>query len=353
MIVRIPIFIFLVLIMSSFFWEDEEKKLRQLHQSAEVAMQGGDFETAREAYEELIKRIDMRNPQKYRVDWPTYIDSVLRLTEAYEALGEFEEGKKALSLLLGRKPPSPLLSRVKVAQARLVAREQTPGEAYVNMKYAVSDHSLETWGSTDLSFFRALEFSLDDYYDSLIQKAKRYQVSHFYKEAIALYEEILHVPLIIKSKHLPSSVNIKKLTRSIDVMPTILSLNGWKPDEKSQQIDGRTLVGVIEGSEEDERDSFFMTTYLDRFDSDVISETFEKYAYRSGKWKLIYNKDSKNVELYDLEKDPVEANDLSKLLPEKCEQLLKTLCAEVDVKREWTDDEKAEMAKRLKDLGYL
>ncbi|MFZ0564807.1 MAG: tetratricopeptide repeat protein [Chlamydiales bacterium] len=189
--VRLGFFIFLFLITTSFFWEDEEKKLRQLHQNAELAMQEGDFERAKEAYVELIDRIDIRTSQKYQVDWPTYIDSFLRLTEAYESLGNYEEGKQALTKLLDRHPPPRLASRVQLALARLVAREKPAGVAYVNLKSVVHSYPPETWRLEDLSYFRALELSLDSYYDSLIQKAKRFQLSNVYSEAITLYQEIL------------------------------------------------------------------------------------------------------------------------------------------------------------------
>lgn len=168
-----------------------------------------------------------------------------------------------------------------------------------------------------------------------------------------LYEEVLHIPLIIRSRSLPCGVNIDKLSRSIDVMPTILSLYGWEPDQRSLKMNGRSLFDVIDGKEGKERESFFMTTYLDRFDKDVVSESFEKYGYRYGKWKLIYNKYTRNLELYDLEQDPCEVNNLSKQLPEKRDDLFRTLCTEIEVERSRSDAEKEEIAKRLKDFGYL
>ena len=168
-----------------------------------------------------------------------------------------------------------------------------------------------------------------------------------------LYEDVLHIPLIIKSKSLPSGVEVKELTRSIDIAPTLLTLNSWEPDPNCLQMDGRDLSDVIDGNETTAIDMLCMTTYLDRFDKDVISESFEKYGYFDGRWKLIYNKDSKSQELYDLQKDPKETNDVSGQFSEKRDELFKTICREIDTEKKLTEKEKSEISKRLKDLGYI
>ncbi len=145
MILRSFLLIILFLTTVSFFWEDEEKKLRQLHQSAEIAMQGSDFKAAKEAYIELVDRIDIRPSKKYRVDWPTYIDIVIRLTHAYEAMNEIAEAKKTIEVLAALHPPPEFLARIQLIQVRLAARQKSPGRTYVEMKSVISNHPSEEW----------------------------------------------------------------------------------------------------------------------------------------------------------------------------------------------------------------
>ncbi len=183
----------LLLVFSSFFWSaDEEKQLRNLHQNAEAAIKKHDFEEAKTSYEELISRIGVNTTQKYCVDWPAYVDIVLRFTEACEAVGDCEEGEKALTRLLMKNPPIEQQPRIKLMRARLNSTLKSPGDAYREMQSVTQTLPEEAWKKEDRSFFYALQYSLDSHYDALGRKAKRYLVTGFYNEAITLYEEILH-----------------------------------------------------------------------------------------------------------------------------------------------------------------
>lgn len=193
------------IVLASFFWsDDEEKQLRTLHQSAEAALKKEAFSDAKEAYGELISRIGVNTSQKYSVEWPTYIDAVIRYAEACEALGEMEEGEKALSRLLLRNPPAAHISRIKLMHARLTASRKSPGEAFREMEEVVAQLPPGEWKKEDLTFYHALEYSLNSLYDQLMHKAKRYLVTGYYNEAIALYEEILTA---IEAGHYPKAVS--------------------------------------------------------------------------------------------------------------------------------------------------
>lgn len=188
-------------LLTSFFWsDDEEKQLRTLHQTAEAAIKNENFEEAKRAYGELIGRIGVNTAQKYSVDWPTYIDIVLRYAKACEELNDMHEGEKALARLIAKSPPLELLGPVQLMHARFTAQNKSPGEAFIEMKKIPT--LPETWKKEDLSFFHALEYSLNDHYDQLIRKAKRYLVAGFYNEAISLYEEIIQA---IESGHYPKA----------------------------------------------------------------------------------------------------------------------------------------------------
>lgn len=164
-----------------------------------------------------------------------------------------------------------------------------------------------------------------------------------------LYEEVVHVPLVMKGPGLPAGRTVDDLTRSIDVLPTLLALNGWRPDPGARAMDGRDLLGGGPASE----DLYLMTTYLDRFDDDVISEPFEKYGYLKDGWKLIHDRDAKTFELYDLGADPDERNDRAAAEPDRLAAMKAGLAAEIDLDQTRTADEEAEIARRMKDLGYF
>jgi arylsulfatase A-like enzyme len=112
-----------------------------------------------------------------------------------------------------------------------------------------------------------------------------------------LYNELLHVPLMIKfvrSKY--SSKIIRRLVRSVDIMPTVLDILDI---EKSDNFDGMSLVSMIRGSQ-------------NRFERFVIAERDMEerlkpqcWSIIRGRWKLY------NSRLYNLETDPRETTDVS------------------------------------------
>ncbi|MCC5832653.1 MAG: tetratricopeptide repeat protein [Chlamydiales bacterium] len=189
---RLFILLFCWVLFASFFWsDDEEKQLRNLHQSAEAAMKKEEFAEAKEAYGELLCRIGVHTTKKYSVEWETYIDAVMRFAEACEAIGEMQEGENALSMLLARNPPEAHIPRIKLMRARLTASRKSPEEAFKEMGDVLAQLPTNERKKEDLTFFHALRYSLNDRYDELVHKAKRYLVTGYHSEAIALYEEVL------------------------------------------------------------------------------------------------------------------------------------------------------------------
>lgn len=178
----------LFLLSVSFFWEDEEKQLRQLNQSAEAALQDKRYEEAKKAFSELLGRIDVRASSKYRVDWRTYIDLVTRFAEACDATNDKAEGEKAVSKLLEQGPPPEFLPKIKFLKARL---SPNPEESYAEMKKIITSTGANLWSKQELLLFHALEHALNSRYDDLVKKAKRFLAAGFYETAISLYKEIL------------------------------------------------------------------------------------------------------------------------------------------------------------------
>lgn len=94
----------------------------------------------------------------------------------------------------------------------------------------------------------------------------------------------------------------------LDIMPTICAVLDIKlPADRI--YDGRNMLPAIEG----------------KLKKPLHEELFwdgaeNRWAVRQGKWKLVFDKKAK-LELYDLEKDISESNDLSAQNPEKTNEL--------------------------------
>jgi len=131
-----------------------------------------------------------------------------------------------------------------------------------------------------------------------------------------LYDTSMHVPLILSFKDLPKNKKIKPLVALQDIVPTILSLAKIKSD--SLFFDGKDLLPLISGKEKSIRESIFMEEDL----------YLKKRAIRTEKYKYMEspsleeafcsrcNNSHKGVlELYDLEKDPGEKENIAKKNP--------------------------------------
>ncbi len=92
----------------------------------------------------------------------------------------------------------------------------------------------------------------------------------------------------------------------IDFYPTLLELAGISVP-REQVIDGRSIVPLLQGRQDREiagRDLFWHYPHYGNQGGDPSS------IIRSGSWKLIHYHEDRHDELYDLESDPGEQNDL-------------------------------------------
>lgn len=119
----------------------------------------------------------------------------------------------------------------------------------------------------------------------------------FYSHPEALYNEIIHTPLMI---YIPKvrPQKIQNVTQNIDIFPTVLSLIGhrWRGI-----VNGTSLVPMLTGTEQ-------LTGEL------TISQAgTNKISVSDGTWKLILNNATfvlENAELYNLLEDSDERNNL-------------------------------------------
>ena len=120
-----------------------------------------------------------------------------------------------------------------------------------------------------------------------------------------MYEESLRTPLVMK---LPSTINkgkINKLVQNIDYAPTFLDLAGVDiPDD----MQGESMLPLIKGDKEiDWRKS----VYYHYYEYPGPHSVKRHYGVRNERFKLIhFYHDIDQWELYDLQKDPGEVNNL-------------------------------------------
>ena len=101
---------------------------------------------------------------------------------------------------------------------------------------------------------------------------------------------------------------IEQQIRHVDFLPTILDDLGIPLDENFEKIDGVSLKPIIEGESMVEKIAFSETG--NPLDSNTPPKKPNTKSVRTSKWKLIYNEYNDSKELYDLEKDPDENENL-------------------------------------------
>jgi arylsulfatase A-like enzyme len=140
-----------------------------------------------------------------------------------------------------------------------------------------------------------------------------------FDHGFTLYNEQIHVPLIIRLPGQKGGSRLADTVSSIDVMPTILDLLDIPLSERlARQLRGTSLVPTMLGRHQP-RDVFAETDYREY--------TFKRSIVTSGGWKLIYTLESGYRELYDLTVDPAELHDLAESQPARADELLRRLAA--------------------------
>lgn len=136
-----------------------------------------------------------------------------------------------------------------------------------------------------------------------------------------LYEQGgMHVPLVVAGPGVPHGAS-DALVYLFDLFPTICELAGF---DAPAAIDGRSLAGVIQGRARGVREAV-LTAYKDI-----------QRGVRDDRWKLIRYPQIDRWQLFDLDHDPAELNDLAGD-PRYAERLEQMQALLVGLQREFDD----------------
>lgn len=125
-----------------------------------------------------------------------------------------------------------------------------------------------------------------------------------------LYDQTQKTVFIIKDKDLLSNISIKQQVRLVDVFPTILPLLKMKANGET---DGISLLPLIKDNINLDIPAYSETFYPEEQTKTTgkFKNTKNKISLRiANKYKYIFHLNSNQVELYDLEKDKNEKNNL-------------------------------------------
>jgi len=130
--------------------------------------------------------------------------------------------------------------------------------------------------------------------------------------AKTLYQEVLHVPLVLHARGMVRPGRIASLAETTDILPTLCALAAV---DGPPGISGRVLPGVKDASSPPARDRAFASTSL-AWRGAAGRRLIDQEAILTGSMKLIRSQvdegsDDRRYELFDLAEDPGEHSELS------------------------------------------
>jgi arylsulfatase A-like enzyme len=120
-----------------------------------------------------------------------------------------------------------------------------------------------------------------------------------------MYKESFRVPFLVRCPELiKGDTKIKQMVQNIDVAPTIMEAAGLK---KPDNMDGMSFMPLLKGKQVKWRDAVFYEYYWER----NFPHTPTVHGVRTDRYKYIHYHGIWDLdELYDMQKDPDEMNNL-------------------------------------------
>lgn len=120
------------------------------------------------------------------------------------------------------------------------------------------------------------------------------------------YESLIHVPLIMSCPGMiPCGVRSRAIVELVDLAPTLLELSGLPVPPYMQ---GKSFAGILLGKSSPDRhkDCAYAEYY---FCGSILHEVYAT-MYFDGRYKIAVHHNGDVSELYDLEQDPCEFDNL-------------------------------------------
>lgn len=172
------------------------------------------------------------------------------------------------------------------------------------------------------------------------------------KDSNYLFDEMVHVPLVLAGYNIKHRDPVNNLVRTIDIFPTLLEIIGLT---KRGDIDGKSLFSLIKGKNLEEIPVYFeRDIILKKTDEDVIGIRTSEYKY----FRSVGNP-KKRVNLYNIKKDPLEEKNIAEeepsIVSKMEDHLLQILSKkEHEPTPQKVDDEYSKkVEKELRKLGYI
>jgi len=172
----------------------------------------------------------------------------------------------------------------------------------------------------------------------------------FYEHKKVDHTEDLHlavtkIPLILFGPNIPKARKIYDLVRSIDIAPTLLE---YAKAPVLARAEGKSFLSWLKSPVQEKR-----VAYSIRY---IRRKKFQQSLYVLPYHLLVYQPGMKKIELYRIDRDPEEKNNLASTQPELVRELLKLLPSYETVlfgKKLPPGKFDAETLRRLKSLGYM
>ncbi|KXA91958.1 hypothetical protein AKJ64_04305 [candidate division MSBL1 archaeon SCGC-AAA259E17] len=132
-------------------------------------------------------------------------------------------------------------------------------------------------------------------------------------EHLSCYRNVSKIPLIIEGLSIQNN-KVPQFTQHIDIMPTLLQLSGLEGPDK---VSGRKMNPLLNGREDQFRKEVVVNTEHGSVQRMFIRDNYALvHALEKGDWSHL-----KKYELFDLQEDPEQTNDLSCEMEEKTQEM--------------------------------
>ena len=119
-----------------------------------------------------------------------------------------------------------------------------------------------------------------------------------------MFEESAGIPMIIKGPDISKSKRIKTPVSLVDIFPTVVDSLKLEQNSKDNDLPGKSLIKIA--NENDDYERIVLSEYH------AAASPVGAFMLRKGKYKYVYFAEGYNPQLFNLEEDPYEENDLAR-----------------------------------------